>query len=290
MKPLAALLVAVCVLGHARAVSATWIFDTDVGVLYDSNVGLGKLGRDIHSDTALNASVSAGRAMQIDDRNVVSLTGDVNGTAWDRFSGLNNVSLGLTTAFRSKLGVGPEVPWVRIAGSAARQEYDIDVRDGWRYRLGGAIGKRFGERWDVRADYAFDKFLADHDRAVTPLLPGDVFDVTSHTFSGRAVFLYNEAISLAGGYALREGDVVATTRRNPQIFAASSALTTDRAFGHDTFAYKIDATTHILSAGLSVVLGPRSSLNLGYERQIGAARRGIDYYNDVVRFRFLYSY
>lgn len=290
VKALAALLVPVCLLGHVRVASAVWIFDAEAGLVHESNVGLGQRGRDTHYDTALSTSVSAGAAMPLDDRNVASATADVNGMAWDRFSGLNSLSLGLTGAFRSKLGLGAEAPWVRVSSSVARQEYDIDVRDGWRYRVGAGAGKRLDERWDLRAEYAFEERLADHEKAVSPRLPGDVFDLTSHTVSVRAEFLSSETISLSAGYAWRAGDVVSTTRRNPTIFAASSALARDRAFGSNTFAYKIDATTHIPSFGLSVVLGPRWSLNLGYERQIGQTRRGIDYHNDVVRAGFLYSY
>lgn len=64
----------------------------------------------------------------------------------------------------------------------------------------------------------------------------------------------------------------------------------DPAFGPDTFAYKIDATTHVLSAGVSLALGARWSVNLGYERQVGLGDGGIDYHNNVVRGTVLYSY
>jgi hypothetical protein len=164
------------------------------------------------------------------------------------------------------------------------------VRDGFAYRVAAGIGKRFGERWEVRAEYAFDGRTADHERPVTPRLPADVFDQQAHTVSVRADFQPTAALVLWGGYALRLGDVASTTLRNSEIFAASSAVVADPAFGSNTFAYKIDATTHAVGAGLSFALGARWSVNLSYEHQIGLGDGGIDYHNNVVRGTVLYSY
>lgn len=290
MRTLAALVVPVCLLGYTYIAGAAWIADVEVGLVHEDNVSLAEMERDIMSDTALSTSVAAGASMHLYDRNVFSLTGDVIANVYERFGGLSNFSLGVTAAFRRKLGLGAAAPWVRASGSASRLDYRNDVRDGWRYRLGTGVGKRFGERWDLRAEYAYERRMADHEIAVTARLPGDVFDQESHTLSFRVDFLYSEAISLSAGYALRIGDVASTTLRNAEIFAASSAVTADSVFGPGAFAYKVDATTHVLGFGLSLALGERSSFNLGYERQIGLGNGGVDYHNNVFRASFLYSY
>jgi hypothetical protein len=122
-------------------------------------------------------------------------------------------------------------------------------------------------------------------------VPGDVFDTTAHTYSGRVDFFYNEVLSLFAGYALRDGDVVSTTRRNSEIFSASSALTADRPFGPDFIAYKIDSIVHIFTFGMSFAIAEKASLNFGYERQIGIGKgSGLTYYNDVFRAGVLFSY
>jgi hypothetical protein len=290
MRALAALLVPVCLLGHFHPADAAWVADVEASLVYEDNVNLAEMKRDVRSDTALGTSVSAGALAHLTDNSVVSLTGDVIGNGYTRFSGLSNLYLGVTAAFRSKFGLGAAAPWVRASGSAARLDYRDDVRDGWRYRLAAGVGKRFGERWDLRVEYAYERRTADHETAVTPRLPGDVFDQTSHTLSVRADYLHSEAVVVFAGYALRQGDVASTTLRNPDIFAASSAVTADGAFGPDALAYKIDATTHLLGFGLSFALGERSSFNLGYEHQIGLGNGGVDYSNNVFRASFLYSY
>jgi hypothetical protein len=289
MRTFAVTLLVVSVLGYAEPARANWLLDADAGLVYESNVGLAQEERDIKSDVALVTSLSGGWAFHLDGRNVLSLTADVSGAGYDRLPGLSNVAIGATTSFTSKLGLGPEAPRFRLWGSGARLEYDDDVRDGWRHRVGTGIGKRFGEHWDLRFDYTFEQRIADHGKVVSRL-PGDAFDTRSHTYAFRGDYQLGEGIGLFAGYALRDGEVVSTTRRNGEIFAASKALTADPAFGRDFFAYKIDAAVHLLSAGLSVALGAHASVNVGYEHWIGQARGGLDYTNNVVRFGFLYSF
>lgn len=290
MGRLLAVALAACVLGVPEAAHASWIFDAEAGIVHETNVGLAQKARDVKSDSALSTALSTGLAIPLDDRSIASITGDLSGNGHVELPGLSNLGVGVTTGFRHKFGLGPSAPWVRLFGSGARLEFDDAVRDSWRYRLGAGAGVRLGERWDVRIDYVFEEHLADHGKAAVRTLPGDVFDTTSHTYAGRVDFFYNEALSLFAGYAYRDGDVVSTTRRNAEIFAASSALTLDRPFGPGFFAYKIDATVHILSFGLSLALTSKSSLNLGYERQIGLGRQGLDYFNDVFRAGVLFSY
>ena len=279
-----------CVVGVPLPAAATWFLEGEAGVVHETNVGLAQNARDVKSDTALVTALSAGRLFVLDDRNLLSLAADLSGSGSAELSGLSNFTVGMTPAFRSKFGLGPGAPWLKLWGSGARLTFEDPVRDGWRVRVGAGVGKRFGERWDVRLDYVFEDRTADHHRRASTRLPGDVFDTTSHTYSGRVDFLLNETVSLFAGYAWREGDVVSTTRRNATIFTNSTALTPDRAFGPDFFAYKIDATVHILSVGMSLALNEHASLNLGYERQIGLGRGGLDYENNVFRAGVLFAY
>ena len=291
MSALRGLLLPVLLLGApVPLAAAAWIADLETGVVYEDNLSFASLGRDIKGAVALTTAASAGAAAYLTDRDVVSLTGDFFGDLHEQYSGLDHVSLGVTAAFRKKFGLGPAAPWVRVAASGGRLQYREDVRDGWYYRAAAGVGTRLGDRWEVRAEYAFDGRTADHERPVSPRLPADVFDQQAHTVSIRADVQATQSLALFGGYALRLGDVASTTQRNAQIFAASSAVVADPAFGSNTFAYKIDALTHILSAGLSLALGARWSLNVSYEHQIGLGDGGIDYHNNVVRGTVLYSY
>jgi len=284
------LAVSVLLLGLGDPAGAAWIADVETGVVYEDNLSFASKDRDIKGAAAFATTAAGGFAAYLTDRHVVSLTGDLVGDLYERYSGLDHVALGVTAAFRSKLGLGAEAPWVRVAASGGRLQYREDVRDGWYYRVTAGVGKRFGARWALRADYAFDGRTADHERAVTARLPADVFDQQAHTVSVRADFQATAILAVFAGYAARFGDVASSTRRNPEIFAASDAVVADPAFGSDVFAYRLEATTHILAAGLSFALGARWSLNVGYEHQIGLAEGGLDYHNNVARGTLLFSY
>jgi hypothetical protein len=289
-KLLAAFAAAVWGLAHPGVLHAGWIADAGVETFYESNVGLAQKARDIKSDVALASAASGGLAVSLGDRNLASLTADVSGTGYERLRGLSNVTLGGTAAFRSKFGLGADAPWARVSASVARLDYDYDLRDGWRYRIGAGVGKRLAARWDVRAEYTYERRFADEDQAVVRTLPGDVYDQTSHTGAVRTDVTLTEALALTAGYSVRGGDVTSTTHRDPAIFAASTALANDRALGRDFFAYKIDATTHVLSAGISYAVGRSASVNLGYEHSIGLAHHGLEYHDNVVRLGLLYTY
>jgi hypothetical protein len=158
-----------------------------------------------------------------------------------------------------------------------------------RLRRADRIRHRRAEKPDT-ADNAFDGRTADHERPVAETVPADVFDQQAHTFSARADFQATPILLVFGAYACCLGDVASSTQRNAQIFAASSAVVVDPAFGSNVFAYKIDATTHILSAGVSVALGARWSLNVSCVHQIGLGDGGIDYHNNIVGGTVLFSY
>jgi hypothetical protein len=284
------LLVPILWLGLAPPATASWIADVETGVVYEDNLSFASMDRDIKGAAALVTSASGGASAYLTDRHVISVTGDLFGDLHESYSGLDHVALGVTAAFRAKLGLGADAPWIRVAASGGWLQYRDDVRDGWYYRVTAGIGKRFGPRWELRADYTFDGRTAEHERALAPTIPADVFDQQGHTFSARADFQATPILLVWGAYACRLGDVASTTQRNPQIFAASSAIVADPAFGSNTFAYKIDATTHILSAGVSVALGARWSLNVTYVHQIGLGDGGIDYHNNIVSGTVLFSY
>jgi hypothetical protein len=290
MKILAALAIPVLLWGPARSAGAEWIAEAEAGPVYESNLSHGQLERDIKSDAALVLSASAGRHIALGDYSGLSVTGDAKVGAYNRYGGLNHLDLGVGLAFRSKVGLGATAPWWRATGTAARLNYQNDVRDGWLYTVGLGAGKRVGEKWDLRGDYRYDKRTADQSTGAVPGLSGGVFDQKGHSVLVNADYAYSESISVSAGYTRRVGDVVATTQRNFTIFSASMAIAPDPVFGSDTFAYKLRATVHVLFLGVSRALNGRSSLNFGFERQISHGAGNNNYYDNVGRITFAHSF
>ena len=275
---------------HAGPACSEWIADAETGFVHDGNLSHGQLRQDIKGDTALEVAASAGQRLVLGDYSGLSLTGNLKSAAYNRYHGLNHLDLGMALAFKTKLGLGPAAPWWRATGSATRLKYQNDLRDGWLYTVGSAVGKRVGESWNVRGDFVYERRTADQNIGVAPGISGAVFDQRSHSIQANADYAYSEAIAISAGYTRRVGDVVATTQRNYEIFEYSTAVASDPVFGSDTFAYKLRAVTHVFFIGASRALNAHSSLNLGFERQISHGTGDNNYYSSVVRLALAYSF
>jgi hypothetical protein len=275
---------------YAGPASAAWIADVDAGLLHDSNLNNAELKRDIRSDHAVTASLSAGQFVQLDRDHSLTVTADVKSEIYHRFSGMNNIAAGATLGLRRKLGVGAAAPWLRLSGSAARLDFNEDVRDGWLFRTGLSAGKRFAQRWDLQAEYSFEKRTADHATAVSRTLPGDVFDLESqaaaidvrYSLTGKTLFFV--------GYTWRDGDVVSTSAPNAKIFSTSTALARDPVFGADARAYKLDAITRTVSVGISQAVSARSALNVSYQRQMTHGAGDNNYFKNVFGATYAHSF
>ena len=264
------------------AAVAHWIADVDAGLLHDSNLNNAQLKSDIRSDTALSAAFSVGQFVQLTPSDSLTVTANAKAETYQHFSGMNNVSAGITIAVRRKLAVGAEAPWLRLSTSAARLDFQNSVRDGWLLRAAMAAGKRLSERWELQAEYSNEKRTGDNAVRTVAALPGDVFDVMSHAVSLDVRFSVTEKTLVFAGYVWREGDVVSTSAPNAKIFAASTALTRDPAFGTAARAYRLDAVTRIASVGVSQAIGPNSALNVSYQRQMTHGDGGNNYFKSIL--------
>jgi hypothetical protein len=276
--------------GAMSPAHAERITEVAAGAEYTNNVSNGQFERDIKADSAAWASLSAGQWIEVSGNNSLTATGDLMGRVFNHFDGLNNLSLGLTVADRMKLGLGATAPWVRTYGSVARLQFQNDIRNGWLYFLGLAAGKRVGERWDLQAEYRFDKRTGENTTGVVPGLSGEVFDQTGNSLLLDGRYSLSDTTLISLGYAWRRGDVVATTQRNFTIFRVSTAIAADPVFGDGAYAYKLPATTHSISLGASKEINRHSSLNAGFQRQVTYAAGGNAYYNSVPSVTYLYGY
>jgi hypothetical protein len=274
--------------GAMSPAHAERITEVAAGAEYTNNVSNGQFERDIKADSAAWASLSAGQWIEVSGITVLPRRRS-DGPRLQPFDGLNNLSLGLTVADRMKLGLGATAPWVRTYGSVARLQFQNDIRNGWLYLLGLSAGKRVGERWDLQAEYRFDKRTGENTTGVVPGLSGEVFDQTGHSVLLDGRYSLSDTTLISLGYAWRRGDVVATTQRNSN-FRVSTAIAADPVFGDGAYAYKLPATTHIISLGASKEINRHSSLNAGFQRQVTYAAGGNAYYNSVPSVTYLYGY
>jgi hypothetical protein len=285
----AASLLVGAVLGASPA-RAEWIADAEAAYVFDDNVSRAQRESDIRSDAAFLLHASGGYYFQLSDRTGATLSATLMREEHVRYSGLSHIGFGPSASIRTKLGVGPDAPWVRLSASALRREFDNDVRTGWLLSTAAAAGVRVTERVDVRAQLRLERQRADRSQALVAGISGAAFDLDSFSVSLGADYTARRETTVSLGYSYRSGDVVSSTRRNRAIFSVSEAIAPDPVFGAGIIAYRLDADSHIFDVRVSHALGERMSVNLGLARSLTYGDGGNNYYGSSVTASLLYNF
>jgi hypothetical protein len=277
----------VCVPDLARS---DWTLGTDAQLRHDNNVGNAGSYDDIVGDTIVDARLSIFQLFPIGENYSLSVGGDLSGEDYDRLKGLNNGSLGGALAVKRKWGLGAYAPWVRIGLSLARSEYDDDYRNATVYRTTLSAGQRLDERWNLWAEYAYERRAASSQPEVVPGISGDAYSQTSQKLTSSAEYALNERTFLVFGFLLRYGDVVSTAEPSLGIFTASRAVAADPAFGPDEYAYRLTGTTFGFSVGINYSPTPHNLLGLGFQRLDTHADGGNSYTKSIPEISWDYRF
>lgn len=272
------------------AVLADWVGNSEVGIRHDSNINNAQLDNDIASDSVLNAGISATGFFPFETGDSLSLSGELKGETFNKHTGLNNVSLGAALGLRKKWALGPYAPWTALSLSSARLDYTDNIRNGRRHQATIRGGQRIFERWDIRAEYMVERRTVDTLPPLRPGISSDVFSQFSQAMMLNAEYTWSDNLFLAFGSLLRHGDVVASTRRSRNIFAASQAIAADPVFGPDFYAYRMPGTTYGLNVDMNIAVTPRSLLRASLLRQLTHAAGDNNYAKNVVMLSWNYNF
>ena len=277
----------VCVPDLARS---DWVLGTDAQLRHDNNVGNAGNYDNIVGDTIVDARLSIFQLFPIGENYSLSVGGDLSGESYNRLKGLNNASLGGALAVKRKWGLGAYVPWVRIGFSVARSDYNDDYRNDTVYRTTLSAGQRLDERWNLRAEYAYEQRAANSQPELVPGISGDAYSQTSQMLTGSAEYALNERTFLVFGFLLRYGDVVSTAEPNLGIYTVSRAIAADPAFGADDYAYKLTGTTFGFRVGINYSPTPHNLLALGFQRLETHADGGNSYTKSIPEISWDYRF
>jgi hypothetical protein len=270
------------------AAHSDWTLGAEAGVRHDDNVGNAQNRSDIVADSTVDARLSMFQLYPLDDSYSVTVGADLGGEAYRRLTGLNNASLDGLIALKRKWGLGAFAPWARAGLSVGRSSYDDSYRNAWDYRAALATGRRIDERWNLWAEYAYERRAATPRMEEEPGVSGDAFSQDSHNAAIHLEYSLSERIFLAMGVLGRHGDVVSTTSASLKIYDASRALAEDPAFGPEAYAYKLTGTTYGLQLGINYSLTAHSVLGCGFERFDTRADGGNNYAKSIAQITWNY--
>ena len=268
--------------------AAQWVVEADAARTSDDNLSRAQRPADIIRDRAFTARGVLGRAFVLGEGDA-SVQAELRAARHDNYEGVDHQALGAGASWRRKLGLGLVAPWLALEASLLAEDYETRVRDGHRSGAAVVVGKRFDERLEGSLRAAYDR---REQREEFPTVPG---------VSGRPFSLQGRSLTLRGSYAfsaqglayaaagIRHGDVVSSTRRNPDIFRETDALAPDPAFGADFIAYRLTgARTRSWSAGLSWAIGRRAAVDATVSRDLTSARGGLDYDGNLYSLSLVY--
>jgi hypothetical protein len=254
-----------------------WTLGAEAHLRHDNNVGNAGDSADRVEDSIIGARLSMFRLVPIGESYAVSVGGDLSGESFHRLTGLSNASVRGTLALKRKWGLGAFAPWARAEVSIARSSDDDDYRSVSIYRAAVSTGRRLDERWNLWAEYAFERRAAATQEQAVPGISGDAFSQTQHRLALDAEYSLSATAFLSVALFGLHGDVVSTTLSDDGIYLASRAIAEDPTFGPNAYAYRLIGTTFGFRAGINYSPTPHTLLECGFQRLDTRAEGGNSY-------------
>jgi hypothetical protein len=267
-----------------------WTLGADARARHDNNVGNAEDPADIIEDSVIGGHLSMYQVMPLGEGYTVSAGADLSGETYHRLDGLSNASLDGGLTLKRKWGLGAFAPWIRAGASIARSDYRDNYRNASIYRATLAAGRRIDDRWNLWADYAFERRAAATQERQEPGISGDVYSQESHRLAATVEYALNEVLTLDANLSVRHGDIVTTTLSGYRIYDAASAIAEDPAFGPDAYAYKLVGTTYGFRVGIDYSPTPHTLIECGFQRFDTRAAGGNGYTKSMPEISWSYRY
>jgi len=227
-------------------------FRAEASYTTDSNVTRAPAG-DALSDRILGVRVSAGGVIPLSTRTRVAVQGFAGIQKFGTYTGLSNNFIGTQGDF-----------FFRSSGefTAAKEEYESTLRDGYRHAFGVTVQKPVTDR--VQLFGALARNISDGKSAV--------FDARSTSLRGNVDWSPGRWDTVYLGAEYRTGDSVSTVSRNDPIRTLGFVNTASKIIQDDAFndttrdAYRLKANTLIATLGYNRAFGERHAVDVSWRR------------------------
>jgi hypothetical protein len=221
---------------------------------YDDNVTRAT-GDDRLYDSLGTLTASASLPLTLAARTRLLLSASAAGEKFQRYSGLDRISgtIGAEVQYRGS-GTFSAPIWSVFARQSA-DEYDSDLRDGYRTTFGASVRKPWTDRLFLFA--ALGANLRDGRSTV--------FDAQDYFLRGNLDYSISRRQTLYLGLEGRDGDLISTARPSLEFLDIAEAIVLDDAFTDTTrYAYRIKGRAAIFTLGYNLAFGDRHALDISY--------------------------
>lgn len=214
------------------------------GIGYDSNIGASQASEEKVDSAFYSMLLAADYTQPLGEFAAVTVRGQLQGDAYDRFDDLSNARfLGLVRG-SWKPGVGFFTPVLSGWASSAYLDYGSRIRTGNEYRGGVFAIQQLTTNIALRAE------LKGFHRESK----GRVFDLSGQSAGLNLNWSPLPRLTGSLGFEYQTGDSFSSASPSLRVVRAAEVIEPDDAFGGadaNQFAYKLDARTRIVSAGVN---------------------------------------
>lgn len=247
------------------------------------------------------ADFIGGKFFQLGLNHSVVLAANMNARRFLEHSGFDTIGASLSASYTYKFGFGAYAPRLGAAVILGTEAVDGEVRDRRFTTTEITIEKRLSPAWLVSAgmDYHVsrsksqpsDQRLLSFGYDPVDKKPNDLFSDDATSLFASASYEFANGVTLTAGYNRSDGFTVSSTEV-PQlrIYTQADAVYVDPSWPELWFAYRLQTTTDDWSVGLSVPMGPDSSINLGASRQDIDGPSDLDYRNRLLSISFVHDF
>ena len=229
----------------------------DAGYAYDDNVTRAKAGPDQRADSSYSVNVSKTKVFNLSEQSRVVLTGSIGGERFQNFNGLSRLSAGVEGEIQYRESSEFDAPTLGVFGRLTADQFQSDLRDGYRYSLGVSLRQPLTDRISL-----FGALSHNERRARSA-----VFNSSDSSLRVNADYALSERETLYASGEYRRGDIVSTGRASLENVSVAKVFVQDDAFaGGQFFSYRFDGSTVLTTLGYNLGLGPRDSLDFSWRR------------------------
>jgi hypothetical protein len=261
--------------------------NADVTATLDDNQSQAGRSRDKVEDVSLSARANLSWFRHVGQRNLIILSGFAEGERFADITPLDRNSFGASLAWRWQPHSGFSAPLVEWNLSVQDDDYQVDQRDSTVLRSQLFVTRRITDRITMSAGV---EYRQRQSRST-------VFDLEDIRAFWNFDYLFLQKYAFYTTYSYLTGDIVSSAQ---QVFCngvpavdilplinAATAIEPDQAYNEALcgtwIAYRLDGTTHALTAGLNMPFGKSASLDFSLMHVDVSADLGNRYERNLIR-------
>ena len=230
----------------------------NVGYQFDDNVTRAGASADQLSDQSISLDLSKRFIFQLNANTRALLSFNLDGEKFRNFDGLSRITAGVQGEWQYRASAAFDAPTFAVFGRVAAEQFQSDLRDGYRYAIGVSVQQALTDRISLFGALSHNGRNADNA----------VFDGQDNAVRLNLDYRINAANTFYLGAEFRRGDSVTTaTPSNENAAIATALVRNDDAYpGRQFTSYRCDGDTVLTTLGYNLAVNAQSSLDCSWRR------------------------